>query len=257
MNPEEKGKVFEYLNKNKSENALLLYDLENLYPKVVDFFLALDHYENVKGLYLSWFEVPSCPSVHLRADNNEIASRLIRRIRYKNNFRIVSPRVYSENIEERFGNYVRRDYLCFMVLNLQNLKTHYPIFETRRLSSKDVLQVKKLFKDAAETDKGLEKWVLSSLDKEIFFGCFEDDTLCSIAGTLFRYNDFAMIGNVFTKKEYRRRGFATNVLLALINFLSEKNFKEAQLYVVEGSPAHKLYKKLGFEERKEYVRYLV
>lgn len=258
MKRKDKKKIFEYLLRNKSENAILLYDLEILYPNEVDFFLALNDKREIVGLYLKWFGVPSSPSIHLRAENVEIAEGLMKRIKYNKNFRIVSPRIYSKIVEKRFKKYVSKDNLYFMTLDLSTFNPHRSItFETRKLSNEDRSKIEKLFEGSTETDKGLEKWVLSSLEKEIFFGCFENDVLCSIAGTLFQYEEFAMIGNVFTKKEYRRRGFATNVLLSLFDFLSQQGFKEIQLYVVENSPAHKLYKKLGFKEKKKYVRYLL
>lgn len=259
MEGADRGKVFEYLSQKRSENALFLFDLKMLYPKNVDFFLALDDKRNIRGLYLEWFGVSSFPAIHLRAENDEIADGLINKIRYHKNFRIVSPRVYSENIEKKFKNYITKDNLYFMTLDLSTFKPPNlsAKFKTNKLSNDHTSKIEKLFEGSTETDKGLEKWVLSSLDKEIFFGGFEGDTLCSIAGTLFQYEEFAMIGNVFTKKEYRRKGLATAVLSSLLDFLSKKGFKEAQLYVVENSPAYKLYKKLGFKEKGEYVRYLL
>jgi predicted GNAT family acetyltransferase len=259
---EDKSKIVEYLLKNKSENALLLYDLENLYPKEVDFLLALNEEQHLVGLNLIWFGAPPAPSIHLRANDSNIADGLIDTISYNKNLRVVLPRIFSTNIEDRFRDYTHKDNLYFMTLDLKSIKSspyenYDPHLKTRRLSNNDKLKVERLFLGSTDTDKGLEKWVMSSLDKEIIFGCFDDAELCSIAGTLFKYEDIAMIGNVFTKKERRGEGLATKVLVSLIQYLSEYKFKELQLYAVENGPAHSLYQKLGFKEKEKYVRFII
>ncbi|MDI6806480.1 MAG: GNAT family N-acetyltransferase [Candidatus Aenigmarchaeota archaeon] len=259
INTENKNSLYNYLRKEKDENALLLFDLEKLYPQEADFLIAIDN-NITKGVMLLWYGVPTLPSVHLRAETHQIAKYLVNAIPYNDNFRIVSPRRYSTDIEYRYKKYRSKDNIYLMTLEEKNINNSLHFVsdgETKKLSSNNIPDINKLFEDSTETDKGLEEWVKKSLDTEVFFGYFNENKLLSIAGTLFRYDDIAMIGNVYTKKDTRRKGFATKVLLKLSNYLFSEGFKKLQLYVVENSPAHKLYKKIGFTETEEYVRFLI
>jgi len=263
----EKEEVRDYLLRNRRENILFLYDLEKLYPREVDFFIARDENNKIKGVGLIWFGIPNLPSIHLRADCEGVIYNLIKCIGIENNknYRVILSRNYLEEAENTlriFKSNIRRDYILLLSVNSLQfsfqsnyLSSLFP-YEIRRITNKDVLNVRKLLEKNID-DKGLIEWAVTSVGREIFYGYFEGEKLLSIAGTLLRYEEIAIIGNVLTDKEYRRKGLATRVLTSLLSHLFEEGFKEAQLYVVENSPAYKLYKKLGFNEVGKYVRYML
>ena len=81
--------------------------------------------------------------------------------------------------------------------------------------------------------------------ENIFFGCFQNKELVSIASTIIRYEDFAFLGNIYTKPNCRGKGLGTKTVSHLIDFLFEKaDVKAAQLYTTEEKMT--FYNKLGF-----------
>ena len=57
------------------------------------------------------------------------------------------------------------------------------------------------------------------------------------------------ICNVFTRKEYRRRGIQTNLLKKCIDFAHKKDVRMIQLSA-DNPEAISIYKKIGFEQDK-------
>lgn len=63
----------------------------------------------------------------------------------------------------------------------------------------------------------------------------------------------SIIYNVYTKKAYRGKGYATTLLNMLIKYLKDNNVEEIMIkYTSEGRT---LYEKLGFKQLEDYMVY--
>ncbi|BBG23774.1 GNAT family N-acetyltransferase [Sulfuracidifex tepidarius] len=142
------------------------------------------------------------------------------------------------------------------LLNFPNAKIYPEILMTcnkpnvfrnenvRRLSIEDKEEILTLY------EQGLGSVLLQLLseNKTTAYGLFLDNHLVSAAYTLIESENFAIIGGVFTKKEFRNMGLATSVVSTLTEDLTKRG-KVASLYVREdNSPAIHVYKKIGFKE---------
>jgi RimJ/RimL family protein N-acetyltransferase len=94
------------------------------------------------------------------------------------------------------------------------------------------------------------------LNEGIYFGVFEGADLAAIAGTHIVSPRFgvAAIGNVFTRTNYRRRGYAGITTSAVSQALHNAGITTIVLNVLEeNSAAARIYERLGY---RRYCRYL-
>ena len=61
--------------------------------------------------------------------------------------------------------------------------------------------------------------------------------------------ELAVILNVYTEPEFRKRGIAWQVMLAIVAWLKQKGFRSANLHASD--EGRRLYEKLGFETTNE------
>ncbi|MHA1302711.1 MAG: GNAT family N-acetyltransferase [Candidatus Heimdallarchaeaceae archaeon] len=89
-------------------------------------------------------------------------------------------------------------------------------------------------------------FVPDQLESGFYHYIEQDKMIVSVGGTHFETPVLAQIGNIFTLKEYRRRGFGMKVVSAIVKqILQRKDF--ASLFVLKDNKAAiSLYKKLGF-----------
>ena len=83
----------------------------------------------------------------------------------------------------------------------------------------------------------------------VYYGAFVDGCLAAVAGThaLSARHGIAVIGNVFTRPEYRGRGLGTTVTGAVARALMERGARDVVLNVREdNAPASAAYSRLGF-----------
>lgn len=84
----------------------------------------------------------------------------------------------------------------------------------------------------------------------VFYGVRSDDRIVAVGGTHVVAADYclAVLGNIFTHPDERRRGYARAVTTALVTDLLARGCRDVILNVVAGNtPAITLYTSLGFQ----------
>lgn len=93
------------------------------------------------------------------------------------------------------------------------------------------------------------------LEREVYFGIFDADSLISAAGTHVRSTEFgvAAVGNVLTRVPYRNRGYGTACTAAVTaSCLAEQ--RDIVLNVREDNdPAIAVYRRLGFRVHRPFI----
>jgi ribosomal protein S18 acetylase RimI-like enzyme len=116
-------------------------------------------------------------------------------------------------------------------------------FKFRMLEDDDLSAVQNLM-DELGTFIAFSK---DSLTRGVFYGAYDASNLVAIAGTHTVGTQYCEVGNVATREQYRRLGFARACLELLINELCQRNlvlflFAWRRDFLIE------LYKTLGFGE---------
>ncbi len=248
-----KNKLFSYLKRDTSNNAILLYDIE-MQPEKTNFIVAEENKE-ISGAAVLWKDNPDFYYIHIRAEDKHTFSDLLSCSMNTSNVRYVIPSEFSSMA----SNILDKQGIPWYLMNVKmgNEKILIPN-KVSQLSKENLLDIKELFSEREDFSIGMMKALENAIEKEIFFGSFFGNKLVSIARTSFRYKSTAMIDNIYTKKMQRRRKLATSVVSKLLDELFyEKGFEEVQLYVrKDNTTAINLYKKLGFQELKEYYNFI-
>ena len=126
----------------------------------------------------------------------------------------------------------------------------------RVLQQKDDWQEE--YEDKMDLKETTKKYLNTHLNKDIYFFIIrENNKIVATCGLqiieqLPQCNNNVVMGyicNVFTRKEYRRRGIQTNLLKKCIDFARKKDVKMIQLST-DNPEAISIYKKIGFEQDK-------
>lgn len=87
----------------------------------------------------------------------------------------------------------------------------------------------------------------SVLRKRRYYGAYIDETLASMACTYLRTNEVAVVGDVYTRPEFRGRGLARAVTTAVTRDITASG-AVAMLHVAEeNTPAIRAYEALGYK----------
>ena len=124
-----------------------------------------------------------------------------------------------------------------------------------RLSPADLERLQALYADGDARGEAPEFFLPSMLDSGVYFGAIAGDGLAAVAGThvFAPEQDVAGVGNIYTRRDLRRQGFARQATTALVEHLIERGVGVICLNVaVENSGAIALYRSLGFEVHCEY-----
>lgn len=119
------------------------------------------------------------------------------------------------------------------------------------ISYKDFAKIKTL--DGSEFSKNTDFVALKMFFnlKGICEGCLISESGENISGGFITFsNDFAVITDVFTKEEYRGKGYGKRLVEKLLNCSTKEN-----VYLTSKEHNVKFYEKLGFEVVKEIYTY--
>jgi len=83
-----------------------------------------------------------------------------------------------------------------------------------------------------------------------YFGIFDGETLCSMAGIRFAMNGYQEISAICTHPDYRGRGYAARLTHHLIHKITNEG-DTPFLHTESDNPAKAMYEKLGFELHQE------
>ena len=93
------------------------------------------------------------------------------------------------------------------------------------------------------------------LERELYFGLYDGDTLIAAAGTHVRSREFgvAAVGNVLTKLAYRDRGFA-RACTGAVTAAALREHHDVVLNVREdNTPAIAVYRRLGYRVHRPFI----
>ena len=221
-------------------HVYLMYDLIYELDKTS---VLLNVEDRVSGYVLIWRGMRSA-GVHVWGEAHSLIKHIPRDVN-------MVIHVYSNDLFEPilnhlkgYGNVSIWNYLD-MIVDEASFKPYMPDRAVRLNSSKisDFIELKKVqgrmltFEDAL---KSLENWR--------YYGVYADDVLASIACTYVRMPEIWMIGDVYTKPEFRGRGFAKIATSAITRDAINSGAK-AMLHVREDNlPAIKVYENLGYKK---------
>jgi ribosomal protein S18 acetylase RimI-like enzyme len=124
----------------------------------------------------------------------------------------------------------------------------------RRLGAGDVGLLQRLYADGDATGEAPDFFFPSMVTDGVFYGVEEDGALVAAAGThiLAREEDAAAIGNVYTRRDRRGRGFGKVVTAAVLGELA--GIGTIGLNVRADNPAAiKMYEGLGFAKHCQFT----
>jgi hypothetical protein len=159
-------------------------------------------------------------------------------------------------LENGFSNVIEE---CEMICDLSK-KTHNSLQAQTNLVIKQVLCNETLedFINIMEINnkcarKFYKKFTLKDLQlKEKFFVGYFNDTPVSIA-SLFISDNSCSIFNLFTKNEYLKKGFGTDMMMRLMSFAKDSGCISAILFAT--LKGYEIYKRLGFSKSGELKVY--
>lgn len=125
-----------------------------------------------------------------------------------------------------------------------------------RLGPADLARAERLYADGHAAGEAPDFFFPSMLEDGVFFGIFEADELISIAGThlVAPAEVVAAIGNVYTRRDRRRRGLGRFVTSAVVQDLLQRKIPVVALNVnQENRTALRIYENLGFTRYCEFV----
>lgn len=137
----------------------------------------------------------------------------------------------------------------------RNLERLHGIKELVRLGPSDLSAVQQLFLDGKLAGEVPAFFVPSMLGHGVYWGMREGDSYVAVAGThlLSQAESVGAIGNVYTRRDRRGRGFGSMVTNAVVADLQALKLRTIILNVhIENHAARKVYERLGFEIHCEY-----
>lgn len=126
--------------------------------------------------------------------------------------------------------------------------------ELKRLDSSHLASLRVLYADGESSGESPDFFYDSMVGDGVFYGVFEGDDLVAAAGThlVSRDEGAAAIGNVYTRRDRRGRGYSRAATSAVLQKL--KDLPTIGLNVrADNIPAIRVYQSLGFVRHCEFV----
>jgi ribosomal protein S18 acetylase RimI-like enzyme len=124
------------------------------------------------------------------------------------------------------------------------------------LHAVDEDDIRALYADGAERNESPDFFFASQLDDATFHGIRLDDGTLVAAGGTHLYSaeeSIGAIGNVYTHRDHRGRGYAAAITSAIAKSLIERGIQTIALNVKQGNDgARRIYERLGFRHFREY-----
>jgi GNAT superfamily N-acetyltransferase len=127
-----------------------------------------------------------------------------------------------------------------------------PIQQAVRLGMNNAEELRRLYSDGEETGESPDFFVPSMLAQGIYFGIYEGSDIVAAAGThlIAPEEGVGAVGNVYTRRDCRGRGYAAALTSAVTNELLRMNLPTVVLSVNQRNTAA-----IHTYERQGYSRY--
>ncbi len=124
------------------------------------------------------------------------------------------------------------------------------------LHAEDETDIRTLYADGADRRESPDFFFASQLDDATFHGIrLADGTLVAAGGThLYSAQEgIAAIGNIYTHRDHRSRGYAAAITSAIAQSLLDRGIQTIALNVKQGNDgARRIYERLGFRHYRDY-----
>jgi ribosomal protein S18 acetylase RimI-like enzyme len=150
-------------------------------------------------------------------------------------------------IAERFQLIERKEMLR-MVLDPRAYRPA-PVEEAARLSPADLAELERLYADGQATGEAPDFFLPWMLADGVFYGIREEGELVAAAGTHLAVpaEGIGVLGNIYTRRNHRRRGLAARSTSAVVGELLRMNLSTIALNVaLNNQAAIRVYERLGF-----------
>ena len=124
-----------------------------------------------------------------------------------------------------------------------------PIQQAVRLGMNSVEALRRLYSDGEETGESPDFFVPSMLAQGVYFGIYESSDIVAAAGThlIAPEEGVGAVGNVYTRRDRRGRGYAAALTSAVTNELLRMNLPTVVLSVKQhNTAAIHVYEQLGY-----------
>ncbi len=131
------------------------------------------------------------------------------------------------------------------------LQVHAPHHPVKQLTISDLSTLKNMYASYSENTFPADLFT-----QNLYFGVYEGEQLVAAGGTHVLAADFhiAILGNVLTAPQARRRGYATAITAALVTKLFEQHYSLVILNVfADNDDAIRIYQRLGFQMRLRFL----
>ncbi|MBI4905426.1 MAG: GNAT family N-acetyltransferase [Acidobacteria bacterium] len=127
--------------------------------------------------------------------------------------------------------------------------------DVAQLSSRNLEEMQSLYDDGTETGESPEFFFPQMVDDGCFHGIYVEGELAAAAGTHMVYEEESIgaIGNVYTRRKWRRRGLGRMVTASVVNSLLARGIRTIGLNVSAGNPARQVYESLGFVHHCDFL----
>ncbi len=231
--------ILKLYGSNRIPHFYLLYDL--IYD--IDSMKAYFNFENneIKGYILIW-RGPRSYGVHLWGDSEKL-------ITYIPTDRHSIIHLYNLKLLDKVVNYLKNygevsihKYLD-MVVDSKTFKAYMPDKAVKIDEGKigDFIDIKR----TGGTELSIER-ARNILDKWQYYGLYVDNLLVSIACCYLKMRDIWAIGDVYTRPEYRGRGYAKIVTSAVTRDAINSGAIAVLHVRADNLPAIRVYRKLGY-----------
>lgn len=236
----------EYLREDPVNNAYLIYDLQEERDKS-DFYIAFEG-SDIKGLLLVYRGFPSFNAI-LRGEK-EAASELVKEARQEGSVDWSSCWCPPELTPKIKPSLTVKDQHPAEIMSLKKGEeerlVEYPVKE---LTKEDSGQIAGLwFEWYGDSFNDSLKRVKEGMDnpKKSYYGIKERGKLISVASTTEVPPEIAIVSAVYTKPEYREKGYGTSVVSKAVQEGLKEADKSCLIIRGENPPAKHIYEKLGF-----------
>lgn len=163
-----------------------------------------------------------------------------------------SPPDLDQFLERR--GYQVLDQTLVMVLDLERLDIH--LKSATEILSKGIDEWMEIFcqvSAASLADREVHKEILEAISTEHYLVASQHDGAHTACGLGVLEGEYAGLFDLITDPEERRKGYGTQIVLAILDWAKHLGARNSYLQVVKQNfPARKLYKKIGFKELYQY-----
>ena len=236
------GRVRAVLSRDRAWSVYALGDLGPEYFSRCSWFLTADD----PGALILLYRGPAPPVLFSIGAPLSVA-RLLNEVREERAFYLhVKPEIVE--VLAKAHRISGLKHMWRMTLDPANYRP-VPCRQARRLGTPDLEALQQLYADGKPAGESPDFFFPEMLDRGVFFGMEAGGELASVAGTHLAVpaEGVAAVGNIYTRRECRGRGLASQATSAVVEELRRLGISTIGLNVSQDNEqAIRVYEKLGF-----------